>query len=68
MIEVGSPIIVNGVKFVATKNPFYKRGNFQAKYRVNFYDDYYGLWRFVYAADNKRELTIKNIKKYFLYW
>ena len=58
-------IIINGVEFVLQENHFYKHGNFEPKYKVLFFDEFYDSWRVLYSASSKRKFTVKNIKKYY---
>ena len=58
-------IIINGVEFVLQENLFYKPGNFEPKYKVLYFDEFYDSWRVLYSVSSKREFTVKNIKKYY---
>ena len=58
-------IIINGVEFVLQENHFYKPGNFESKYKVLYFDEFYDSWRVLYSASSKREFTVKNIKEYY---
>ena len=58
-------IIINGVEFILQKNHFYKPGNFEPKYKVLYFDEFYDSWRVLYSASSKREFTVKNIKGYY---
>ena len=57
-------IIINGVEFVLQENNFYKPGNFEPKYKVLYFDEFYDSWRVLYSVRSKREFTAKNIKEY----
>ena len=60
-----SSIIIDDVEFILQENHFYKRGNFEAKYKVLYFDEIYDSWRVLYSASSKRDFTVKNIKKYY---
>ena len=61
-------IIINGVEFILQENHLYKSGNFEAKYKVLYFNEFYDSWCFLYSASSKREFTIKNIKKYYRFY
>ena len=58
-------IIIDGVEFILQENHFYKRGNFEPKYKVLYFDEIYDSWRVLYSVGSKREFTVKNIKEYY---
>lgn len=60
--------IINGVEFILQENHFYKPGNFETKYKVLYFDEFFDSWRVLYSASSKREFTIKNIKKYYRFF
>ena len=39
-------IIINGVEFILQENHLYKPGNFEAKYKVLYFDEFYDSWCF----------------------
>ena len=60
--------IINGVEFVLQENHLYKKGGMESKYRILYFDEFYGSWCFLYSANSKREFTVKNIKKYYRFF
>lgn len=61
--------IYNGITYELVENPHYKRSKdcYECKYRVMYYDDYYGSWRILYHCENKRQFTLKRIVEELMY-
>lgn len=60
--------IINGVEFVLQENHFCKRGGYECKYEILYFDDFYNSWCVLYSAASKREFTKKNIEKYYRFY
>lgn len=61
--------IVNGIECYLVENSYYKKSkyNYECKYKVLFYNDYYDSYDLLYYCNNKRQFTIKRIKEELIY-
>ena len=57
-------IIINGIEFILQENHLYKPGNFEAKYKVLYFNEFYDSWCFLYMRRRSTviiyRLTFKN--------
>ena len=56
---------VNNRSFELVKNPYYKKNNFECKYKIMYFSNYYNCHVVLFRINNKKDFRKKNIKKYF---